>query len=147
MPEFTNLGQGYVFTLVCQSFCSRGGLPQPPIGRPGGWVDPPECRPPQMQTPRADLPRQTLPGCTPPVQTPQGDPPPNAGPPNADPPGIRQQAGGTHPTGMHTCSPFVSHLIHSMPLEDTFGKNVFISYLENLETFFVILLSLECGLM
>ena len=96
----------------------------------GGSAPTPHGQTPQMQTPRANPPW---------MQTPQADPqqtPPMQDPPNADPPGIRQQAGGTHPIGMHTCSPFVSHLIHSMPLEDTFGKNVFVSYLENLETFF-----------
>ena len=42
------------------------------------------------------------------MQTPQMEtPPPRCRPPDADPPGILrdkgQQAGGTHPTGMHSC--------------------------------------------
>ena len=47
-------------------------------GRPGGLG-----RLPRSRSPRSRPPRQTLPGCR--------------------PPGIHQQAGGTHPTGMHSC--------------------------------------------
>ena len=62
---------------------------------------------PPGRHPRANTPRQTPPGQTPPGQT----------PPWADPLsaqcllGYGQQAGGMHPTGMHTCS--VSYKIHS----------------------------------
>ena len=101
-----SLGQGNVFTPV--SFCSQGegvcpipslqadlggGLRRPPCRQTcvwgAGWPDSldgdPLGRPYWMQTPRMQTPsRQT--------------------PSDADPiPRIRQQAGGTHSTGMHTC--------------------------------------------
>ena len=87
----TKLRQGNVFTPVCDSVHR---------GREGGWSaqpPPPDAnpqglgRPPQMQNHRgwADPPMQTLPGL---VRHPPGSTT-----------GYDQQAGGTHPTGMHTC--------------------------------------------
>ena len=71
--------EGYVFTPVCQSFCSQlgGGIhgQVPPLGRSTRQVHPPGRYTPQAGTPQS--------------------------PPAGTPPG--QQAGGTHPTGMHSC--------------------------------------------
>ena len=106
LPPANKVCEGYVFTPVCQSFCSEGGLPR--------WDTPPPSR---EQTP----PRTR--GRHPPEQTPweQTPPPPDQRqthhldqrqtPPytGADPPHAvhagryGQQSGGTHPTGMHTC--------------------------------------------
>ena len=95
-----SFGQGNVFTLVCHSVHRGRGSAQPPrmqtprIGQtpwmqtPHGWADPPGCRPPWMQTPRVG--QTPLPGCRPPRGW-------------ADTPPYSQQAGGTHPTGIHTC--------------------------------------------
>ena len=73
----TKLGQGYVFTRVCDSF-DGGGLPRD-----------------QRQAPPPDQ-RQTPPGLR---------HPPGADPPNAVHAGrYGQQTGGTNPTGMQSCS-------------------------------------------
>ena len=83
-----NLVQGNVFTLVCHSVHrGRWVYPTPP------WIDPPlrwmQTTLPRMQTPSFPW-MQTPPiGC----RSPQ----------DADPP-YGQQAGGTLPTGMYTCS-------------------------------------------
>ena len=72
------VGQGYVFTGVCDSV-HRGGLPQCMLGyhpHPLGAGTPPEQAPP--------LPEQTPPR------------PEHAG-------RYGQRAGGTHPTGMQSC--------------------------------------------
>ena len=109
--------EGYVFTPVCQSFCSqgRGGLPQCMLG----------YHTPQEQTPLWD---QAPSGTRHPLGTRhppgQGTTPPGPGTPwdqassqDQVPPGTRcapprtrhrpQQtatvADGTHPTGMHSC--------------------------------------------
>ena len=67
---------------------------------PRGWADPPGCRPSGFRPPwDADPPDADPPG----MQThPRGW----ADPPRCRPPRPRysQQAGGTHPTLMHTCS-------------------------------------------
>ena len=74
-----SLGQGNVFTPIRQSFCSQGGV------------------------------YLCMLGYTPPSQpdTPLGRPPLGRQPPGRHPPsdttGYYQQAGGVHPTGMHTC--------------------------------------------
>ena len=84
----TKLRKGNVFTPVCQSFCSQGGVSAsvhagihtPIPGQTSPWAD----------TPQAD----TLPGKTPPGRHPL---PVHAG---ID---MATAADGTHPTGMHSC--------------------------------------------
>ena len=116
LPAATKLGQGNVFTDICDSV-HRGGLPQCMLGyhppdqnprdqppRPG---TPREQTPPQEQTPRDQAPG------TPPDQAPLGaDSRPPLGADNlplgADPPrkqtlAYGQWAAGTHPTGMDSC--------------------------------------------
>ena len=44
-------GQGNIFTPVCHSFCSQGGLPQCMLGYPPPGADTPLSRPPTEQTP------------------------------------------------------------------------------------------------
>ena len=85
------------------SFCSQGKWQTPP---PPGADIPREQTPPGSNTP---TPRADTPG----ADTPQEQTPPGADPPCAVHAGrYGQQAGGTHPTGMHTCyfslSPSVS---------------------------------------
>ena len=89
------------------SVCPQGGActiaywDTPPHG--------PEADTPRVITPWADTPRQTPPGKHPPwADTPQADTPlPNAcwdtHPAMQCMLGYNQQAGGTHPTGMHSC--------------------------------------------
>ena len=105
--------EGYVFIPVCQSFCSQGGLTQCMLGytpQTRGRHPPNRCRHP--------------------LQTRGKHPPRNRHPPGADthPCTVHagrygQQAGGTHPTGMHTCSfsasiihSFILSILHSLPL-------------------------------
>ena len=78
----TKLGQGYVFTRVCDSVhMGRWCLPQCMLGYTP-WEQTP---PPQKQTPPKSR-------------------PPRSRPPRAVHAGrYGQQAGGMHPTGMHTC--------------------------------------------
>ena len=92
------MGQGYIFTGVCDSV-HRGGLPHCMLG-----YTPPG---PEAGTP----PR---PGTPPPEQTPGADTPPGAGTPSAVHAGrYGQQAGGTHPTGMQSCfSNIFSRITH-----------------------------------
>ena len=86
LPPPSKLGQGYVFTRVCDSV-HRGGLPQCMLG----YSIPPQSR----HHPRSRLPPGSRPpGADPPEQTPLGAV--HAG-------RYGQQVGGTHPTGMHTC--------------------------------------------
>ena len=87
----TKLGQGYIFTGVCDSV-KRGG-----VCLSACWDTTPQSR---HSLPRAD----------PPEQTPKSRHPRGTGiPPGADPPSIEhagrygQRAGGTHPTGMQSC--------------------------------------------
>ena len=72
LPAATKLGQGNVFTGVCDSVQRGGCLPQCMLG----YHPPPEQTPPQEQTPPgADTPQEQ----TPLEQTPPGaDPPPRA---------------------------------------------------------------------
>ena len=82
LPPANEVCEGYVFTGVC---LSTGGLWQTPP-----WADHP---PPLGQTPHhwADHP-------------PLGRHPPTSPPPPVQCMlGYGQQAGGTHPTGMHSC--------------------------------------------
>ena len=69
LPPVNEVCEGYVFTPVCQSFCS------PPAGTPHWQVHPLAGTPPW---PQCML-------------------------------GYSQQAGGTHPTGMHSCMQKCSH--------------------------------------
>ena len=101
LPATTKLGQGNIFTSVCQEFCPRGGggvclsacLDTPPS--PGADI-PPGSRHPPEQTPHQE---HTPPGTdTPPEQT-----PPNQTPPRKQTAAYGQRAAGTHPTGMHSC--------------------------------------------
>ena len=73
LPPATKLGQGNIFKSVCQEFCPGGAGC---LGRhPPGSRHPPRSRPTGKQTP---------PGAVHAAR-------------------YGQQAGGTHPTGMHTC--------------------------------------------
>ena len=81
---------GKVMFYTCVSFCSLGeGVcptqPPPPRQTWGVVADPLGCRHPQANP-------HPLPGCRPPLGR----------PPRQIPTGIRQQAGGTDPTGIHT---------------------------------------------
>ena len=72
LPPATKLGQGYVFTRVCDSVHGLGGAWPGGVPGPGGaWSR----------------------GCLVLV----------LGGPGGDPPGTATAAGGTHPTGMHSC--------------------------------------------
>ena len=97
LPAATKLGQGNIFTGVCQEFCPQGGggcLPQCMLGYtpPQEQTHPPE----QTHNPRADPPtdqvdppREQTPH--PPTSPDQADPPGADTPPGADspPPGSR----------------------------------------------------------
>ena len=76
LPLANVVCEGYVFTRVCQSFCSQGGSASVHAGIPPPGADPPGADPPHEQT--------TLPGTE------------HAG-------RYGQRAGGTHPTGMQSC--------------------------------------------
>ena len=83
LPAANEVCEGYVFTPVCQSFCSQGGVPgqvHPQAGTPPSQVDPPGRYTPQAGTPSGQVHPQ--PQCM---------------------LGYGQQAGGTHPTGIHPC--------------------------------------------
>ena len=73
-----SLGQGNIFTSVCQEFCPQGGVSasvHAGIPPPGPGRHPRDQAPPRPGTPRAE----------------------HAG-------RYSQRVGGTHPTGMHSCS-------------------------------------------
>ena len=97
LPPATKLGQGNIFSSVCQEFCTQGGLPYCMLGyHPSKDQIPPGTRhPPGPDTPRPD----TAPG----TRHPPG---PDTPPPRR----YGQQAGGTHPTGMQSC--FIKVIIH-----------------------------------
>ena len=86
LPPATKFGQGYIFTGVCHS--AKGG-----VSAPGGCLLPGRgvCSrgvcllPGGVSAPRGGACSWGVPG---------GDPPP---------PGTATAAGGTHPTGMHSC--------------------------------------------
>ena len=146
LPPATKLGQGYVFTGVCDSVHRGEYLTRYPPPRPG---TPPGTRyPPGPGTPPRDqVPPQTRytpPGTrytprtryTPPGQihpsgpgTPPGTrytPPDQVHPPGTryTPPGPGRyglRAGGTHPTGMHSC-------FRSMLLERLFFHQGFLLF-------------------
>ena len=93
-----SLGQGNIFSSMCQEFCSQGGVPgqvppwagtpSPRQVHPWAGTPPPDRYPPGMYT--LPLGRNTPLG----RYTPTGTV--HAG-------RYGQQAGGTHPTGMHSC--------------------------------------------
>ena len=75
-----SLGQGNIFTGVCQTFCPEEGRGEKGVWWKRGLVDTPPLPP-----------------------DPDADPPPD---PEADTPlpvETATGAGGTHPTGMHSC--------------------------------------------
>ena len=85
LPPATKLGQDYIFTGVCDSVHRGGsalvhaGIPHPPSTR----HHPQDQAPPRPGTPPREQP-----------------------PPGAEHAGrYGQRAGGTHPTGMQSCSP------------------------------------------
>ena len=79
-PHKRGLGQGNIFTSVCQEFCSQGGCLVPGGSAPGGVSAP-------GRVPASGGVGGLLPGgCL--VET---------------PPGTATAAGGTHTTGMHSC--------------------------------------------
>ena len=108
LPPANEVCEGYVFTPVCQSFCSsvhRGGVPgqvhprqvhlqacSPPAATPPGQVHPQAGTPllPDRYTPRQVHP----PG----RYTPQASTPPGA----VHAGRYGQQVSSTHPTGMHS---------------------------------------------
>ena len=96
-PPQTKFRKGNVFTSMCQEFCPQ---------RKGGGHIPPRRHYPTPQTPpRPDttpVGRQPPPGKTP---LPLGRHLPRQTATAAD---------GTHPTGMHSCSIFVSNTIHKI---------------------------------
>ena len=105
LPPATKLGQGYVFTGVCDSVHRGGvsasvhtGIPHHPGSRHHPRADPPGSRHSLEQTPpRADI--------SPWEQTsPQADSPQKQTPPAAEHAGrYGKCAGGMHPTGMQSC--------------------------------------------
>ena len=120
LPAATKLGQGNIFTPVCDSV-NGGGVPG--LVRGGAWSGPGGYladTPPDQTPPRPDTPwtRQT-PDQTPPrPDNPRTRHPPDQTPPpdqTHPTPGTRHspweqqtpeyglRAAGTHPTGMHSC--------------------------------------------
>ena len=104
-----SLRQGYVFTRVCDTVHGGGGWSTKAGTPPGRYTTPrqvhlPAGTPPRRYTPRG---RYTLPSrYTPsPAGTPrrQVHPPPGRYTSWQCMLGYGQQAGGTHPTGMHSC--------------------------------------------
>ena len=104
LPPATKLGQGYIFTGVCDSF-HRGvclsacwdTIPQTPRDQATQDQAPPGTRHPQPPTlPGAGTPDQAHP----PDQT----PPRSGTTPRTEHAGrYSQRAGGTYPTGMQSC--------------------------------------------
>ena len=87
LPPANEVCEGYVFTPVCQSFCSPGGmLSRLARGSPG--PHPGGCPDPHLGG--------CIPACTK-ADTPQ--------PPTKQ---TGTAAGGAHPTGMHSCFVFLS---------------------------------------
>ena len=113
-----SLGQGNIFSSVCQEFCSRGGVCLSTC-----WDTPPW----DQASPRADTPRdQAPPGADPlgPGTSPRANPPGTRHPPCAVHAGrYGQQAGSMHPTGMQSC--LILKLKHYYPcsLNKTFFRN------------------------
>ena len=102
--------RGGVCPIACWDTPTQDQRQTPPWADtpPGPEADPLGQTPPSQ----ADAPGQTPPWVhTPPGRHPWADTPPGRHPPCADTPpaqcmlGYDQQAGGTHPTGMHSCFP------------------------------------------
>ena len=95
LPLANEVCEGYVFTGVCVS-TGRGCLPLVPVGclPPLGQTPPEGRHPPRRHHP---LGRHRLAVGRHPNLGPEADIPP------ADTTGYGQQAGCTHPTGMHSC--------------------------------------------
>ena len=74
LPAATKLGQGNIFTSVCQEFCPQGGGRVSASVHAGMHHHPPSRHPPGTRPPP---PKQTA--------------------------AYGQRAPGTHPTGMHSC--------------------------------------------
>ena len=85
----------------------RWRLPQ--MENPPGWRTPPDGEPPKMETPRWRTP-------------PDGEPPRMENPPWDGEPPLGQCAGGTHPTGMHSC--YILRMIHRWYLNGGSGSGV-----------------------
>ena len=94
LPPERKLGQGNVFTSICHSV--QGGSVTP-------WADTPSPSPGRHTSGR-HTPGQTPLGGHTPRQIPPGDTLPlGRHPPAQYMLGYGKQAGGTHPTGMHSC--------------------------------------------
>ena len=110
LPPTNKVCKGYVFTRVCQSFCSQGDQAHCMLGYTPHWTrgrHPPQTRhPPGPDTPLTRHP------------PPRADTPGSRHPPGADTPRTvhagryGQQVGGMHPTGMQSCCKlFISAII------------------------------------
>ena len=109
LPAATKLGQGNIFTSVCQEFCPQGGRVSPSVhaGIPPRTRHPPwdqAHHPPQTRhPPRTRHP----PGADPPetrhTHTPSPGDQAHTHTPGKQTAAYGQRAAGTHPTGMHSC--------------------------------------------
>ena len=135
-----NLQQGNVFTPVYHSVHRKsvclwsrgrgclphtpGQIPPSPLGRPP-WADTPQADTPWTDNPpgRHTPPAQCMLGYTPPIQCMLG-----YTPPGQCMLGYSQQAGGTHPTGMHSyllnlfCPTPYKRLMPTLPESSILGK-------------------------
>ena len=84
LPPATKLGQGYVFTRVCDSVHRGASATHPRVDTPWADTPPPGRHPLDRHTPLGR-------------HTPWADNPPQCML------GYGQQAGGTHPDGMQSC--------------------------------------------
>ena len=99
LPAATKLGQGNIFTSVCQEFCPQGGRVS---ASATCWDTPPR---PGRHPPGADTPqtRQTPPWSRH-IPLDQADTPrTRQTPPGKQTQAYGLQAAGTHPPGMHSC--------------------------------------------
>ena len=127
LPPATKLGQGDVFTGVCDSV--KGGSASEHAGIPPPQTrHPPGKRPPQEQTsPGGDPPGAEPPGSRPPGPGPREETPRSRHPPVQSMLGYGQHAGSTHPTGMQSCFLFkCSVLTFLPPANEVWGKVMFL---------------------
>ena len=115
LPAATKLGQGNVFTGVCDSVHRVGVSASVHAG-----ADTPQSRHPlEQQPPRSRHPPRA--DTSPWEQTPHPEqtPPPGSRPPGKQTTAYGQRAAGTHPTGMHSCASlsnfYSSIVIYSTP--------------------------------